>query len=129
MTELSFLNKRCTQFGELLYQEKTMNFEQDGLSLHYRLEGEGRPVLLLHGRPTDHRAMVGAFEPIFKERAGWQRIYVDLPGMGKTTGGRWLAGNDDVVDLLLNFMDALWGERPFLVAGLSNGGYLARGIF
>ena len=105
-----------------------MNFEQDGLSLHYRLEGEGRPVLLLHGRPTDHRAMVGAFEPIFKERAGWQRIYVDLPGMGKTTGGRWLAGNDDVVDLLLNFMDALWGERPFLVAGFSYGGYLARGI-
>ncbi|WP_420628210.1 alpha/beta fold hydrolase [Candidatus Leptofilum sp.] len=105
-----------------------MKFHLKDLSLHYRVEGEGVPILLLHGRPTDHEAMVGAFEPIFSERTGYRRIYVDLPGMGRTSGGSWLMGNDDVVDVLLQFMDSLVGERPFLIAGFSYGGYIARGI-
>lgn len=105
-----------------------MRYQLKDLSLHYRVEGEGMPILLLHGRPTDHRSMVGAFEPLFKNRPGWQRIYVDLPGMGDTTGGSWLNSNDDVVDVLLQFMDDLWGERPFLLVGFSYGGYISRGI-
>ncbi|MCA9964948.1 MAG: alpha/beta hydrolase, partial [Anaerolineales bacterium] len=78
-----------------------MNFQLDDLSMHYKVIGEGMPVLMLHGRPTDHAASMGAFEPVFRERTGWQRIYVDLPGMGLTTGGSWINGNDDVVDVLL----------------------------
>ena len=105
-----------------------MYFQLDNLSLFYHVEGDGMPVLLLHGRPTDHEAMVGAFEPIFRERSGYQRIYVDMPGMGRTTGGSWLMGNEDVVDVLIRLMDSLVGERPFLIAGFSYGGYIARGI-
>ena len=105
-----------------------MNFQLDDLSMHYKVIGEGMPVLMLHGRPTDHEASMGAFEPVFRERTGWQRVYVDLPGMGLTTGGSWVNGNDDVVDVLLAFVAEMWGKRPFLLTGFSYGGYIARGI-
>ena len=39
--------------------------------------GEGRPVLMLHGWPGDHRFMVHHFEPIFDARPVWRRIYPD----------------------------------------------------
>ena len=58
-----------------------MSFQLNDLNLNYRIIGEGVPILMLHGRPTDHESMMGAFEPIFREREGWQRVYVDLPGM------------------------------------------------
>ncbi len=62
----------------------------DRITISYEVRGEGRPLLALHGWPLDHRAMVGAFEPIFAKRKGWKRIYPDLPGMGKTKGAEGL---------------------------------------
>ena len=105
-----------------------MIFKYRDLHMFYRTEGEGTPILFLHGWPTDHQIMVGAFEPIFRERAGYERIYVDLPGMGETTGGSWLDGNDGVLEVLVEFVQEVIGKRPFLLAGLSYGGYLARGL-
>ncbi|WP_420644633.1 alpha/beta fold hydrolase [Candidatus Leptofilum sp.] len=105
-----------------------MKFHLKDLSLHYCVEGEGVPVLMLHGRPTDHEAMVAAFEPIYGTRTGFQRIYVDLPGMGLTRGGSWINSNDDVLEVMLAFVNEVIGERPFLLTGFSYGGYIARGI-
>ena len=105
-----------------------MKFQLKDLSMHYRIEGSGLPVLMLHGRPTDHEAMVAAFEPIFEARTGFQRIYVDLPGMGLSHGGSWICSNDDVLAVMLAFVDEVVGERPFLLIGFSYGGYIARGI-
>ncbi len=83
---------------------------------------------MLHGRPNDHHVMKTAFEPIFSQREGWQRIYLDLPGMGKTKGGSWLNGNEDVLDVVVQFMDDLFPQQRFLVIGFSYGGYIARGL-
>ena len=105
-----------------------MIYEFKDLKLHYKVEGEGVPIVMLHGRPTDHHAMVGAFEPIFAGKIGWQRIYVDLPGMGATTGGSWIKGNEEIIEVLINFIDAILGERQFALAGFSYGGYLTRGL-
>lgn len=105
-----------------------MEYKLRDLTIPYQVIGEGQPVLMLHGRPTDHRAMVGAFEPIFSQRDGWKRIYLDLPGMGESTGGSWIRGNDDVLDVLVQFMDDLFPQERFVVAGFSYGGYLARGL-
>jgi pimeloyl-ACP methyl ester carboxylesterase len=41
--------------------------------------GEGRPVILLHGWSGNHRHIMSDSEPIFQQRTGWQRIYLDLP--------------------------------------------------
>lgn len=105
-----------------------MEYKLDDLTMYYEVYGEGQPVLILHGWPADHNMMVTALEPIFRERQGWQRVYVDLPGMGQTTGGSWLAGNHDVLDVLVQFMDEVFPGERFLVVGLSYGGYMARGV-
>lgn len=90
--------------------------------------GEGRPIVLLHGRPADHRLMTVAFEPIFEDRPGWRRIYPDLPGMGRTPGADWIRSLDDVLDLLEAFLDAVVPGQGFALAGASYGGHLALGL-
>jgi pimeloyl-ACP methyl ester carboxylesterase len=96
--------------------------------IHYKIFGEGKPIVSLHGFTLDHRSMVGGLEPIFKQRGGWQRIYLDLPGHGKTPGREWIKSSDDVLDLLVGFIDQIIPDKQYLVAGLSYGGYLAQGL-
>jgi len=98
------------------------------VEIHFRSVGSGVPIVFLHGNPADHRSMMSAFEPIFELHTEWQRIYVDLPGLGQTPGPDWINSNDQVLDVLLSFIDTVIPERRFLVAGESYGGYLARGI-
>lgn len=99
-----------------------------GSPIHYHEVGEGRPVLMLHGWPTDRRSMSHPLEPIFRERTGWRRIYVDLPGFGESPGPDWITSQDDMLDATLEFLDAVCGRERFVVVGASYGGYLARGI-
>ena len=123
---MSTPNHQSMQTEEV--EKEAMWYELDDLKMYYEVHGEGQLVLILHGSPSDHNMMVSAFEPIFAERSGYQRIYVDLPGMGETTGGSWLTSNEDVVDVLVQFMDETFPEERFLLIGLSYGGYLARGL-
>lgn len=120
--------QRCVSYIFRQRLEIMMKFQLKDLSINYRVEGEGTPVLLLHGRPTDHQAMVAAFEPIFEKHAGWQRVYVDLPGMGDTTGGNWLQSNEDVIEAMNAFVEGVIGKRPFLIVGFSYGGHIGRGL-
>jgi pimeloyl-ACP methyl ester carboxylesterase len=99
-----------------------------GLPVHYVEHGEGRPIVLLHGRPADHRLMTTAFEPIFEARAGWRRIYLDLPGMGETPGADWIRSLDEVLDIVDGAIGAILDGTPFALAGASYGGYLALGL-
>jgi len=105
-----------------------MECRLDRITVHYEVRGGGRPFLALHGWPLDHRAMVGAFEPIFARRQGWKRVYPDLPGMGKTEGPEWLVTQDQVLDVLIEFIERVIRSERFTVAGLSYGGLLAQGL-
>lgn len=72
------------------------------IPVHYLDEGgEGRPVLMLHGVPADHRLMHHHLESIFEGRSGWRRLYVDLPGMGQTPGADWIRSQDDMLEVVL----------------------------
>lgn len=97
-------------------------------TVNYEVYGEGRPVLIIHGFSIDHRAMVGCFEPVFENKPGYKRIYIDLPGMGKTKGEAWIQGTDDMLKVVMEFIDEVLPDQNFLLAGQSYGGYLARGI-
>ena len=105
-----------------------MECRLDRITIHYKDRGEGRAFLALHGWPLDHRAVAGAFEPIFEKRHGWRRIYPDLPGMGRTEGPDWLVTQDQVLDVLTDFVDHVIPNGRFVVAGLSYGGLLAQGL-
>ena len=105
--------------------------EVNGVRVHYVAHGPARPevatVVLVHGFPVDHRLMVGAFEPVFAERPGWRRLYIDLPGMGRTEAPD-VASTDDVFQVLRGTVEALVPAGPYVVVGQSYGGYLARGL-
>ncbi len=93
-------------------------------TIYYETHGSGRPIVMLPGIPSDH----GVMEPLFTRRDGWLRIYPDLPGTGRTPGVDRLASNDAILAALLAFIDALIPGQRFVLAGLSFGGYQARGV-
>ena len=106
--------------------------EVDGVRVHYVEHGPPsgggvRTAVLVHGFPVDHRIMTGAFEPVFAERQGWRRVYVDLPGMGRTRAPG-VASTDDVFRILRGAVQALVPDGDYVVVGQSYGGYLARGL-
>jgi pimeloyl-ACP methyl ester carboxylesterase len=98
------------------------------ITLYYETYGEGHPIIMIHGFGPDHHIMTGCMEPIFTDRDGWQRIYFDLPGMGKTQGPDWLVNSDQMLEVVNEFIDKVIPNHPFAIAGLSYGAYLARGI-
>ena len=67
-----------------------MNTTVRGTPIYFESYGDGMPIVALHGFPTDHRSMKGMLEPIFTERTGYKRLYLDLPGMGKSKGAEWI---------------------------------------
>lgn len=98
------------------------------ITMNYEEMGAGRPLLFLHGWACDNRHMLNAFEPLFAERGGWRRIYPDLPGMGKTRAPDWITQQDQMLEIVIEFMDAVAPGERFVVAGTSYGGRLARGV-
>lgn len=105
-----------------------MECNLDKITVNYKIYGEGRPILMLHGYYPDHRLMEGCMEPIFAHRSGWQRIYLDLPGMGETKGKSWINNSDDVLKIVVSFVENVIPNQRFFVVGESYGGYLAQGL-
>ncbi len=100
-----------------------MECKLDNLTIHYQAFGEGKPILLLHGAPLDHRTLLGCMEPIFNNRDGWLRIYPDLPGMGRTKGVNWISSQDQMLGVVLQFIDRVISEQSFTLVGHSYSGF------
>lgn len=98
------------------------------VGIYYESVGEGIPVIMLHGFSPDHRLMSGCMEPIFKKHSGYRRVYLDLPGMGRSQSAEWITNSDHVLDLVLEFIEKIIPGERFLLAGESYGGYLSRGV-
>src|SRR5450631_2678526 len=92
------------------------------IPINYESYGSGLPLILIHGNTPDHRLMKGCMEPLFAQRTGWQRLYFDLPGMGQTPGSEHIKSTDDMLDVVIDFIDAVIPKQPFLIAGTSYGG-------
>ena len=105
-----------------------MECRLDNITLYYEAYGGGKPILMLHGAPLDHRALRECMEPIFMNRDGWLRIYPDLPGMGRTKEGDWITSTDQMLNVILEFIGQVIPEQSFVLVGHSYGAYLARGI-
>ena len=99
-----------------------------GNSIHYEVLGDGSPVVILHGRPGDHRYLMPTLEPIFSAHKGWKRVYVDFPGTAQTRMNERISGNDQVLDVTLDLVNAVIPGEHFALIGHSYGAYIARGI-
>jgi pimeloyl-ACP methyl ester carboxylesterase len=100
----------------------------DFISINFKIIGEGFPIIFLHGWTLDHQVLLRCMEPVFENRSGWKRIYIDLPGMGGSVAQESILNSDDMLKTVLELLDQLIPHEPFLVVGQSYGGYLARGV-
>ncbi len=100
----------------------------NGSPIYYEEYGIGKPILCLHGFSVDHRIMMGCLEPIFQDVSGYRRIYIDLPGMGKSPANPRAKDADSILKTLVEFIKKVIGENNFLISGLSYGGYLSLGV-
>ncbi len=105
-----------------------MKCNMENISINYEVIGSGKPIIMIHGSNVDHRLMSGCMEPLFNNREGYKRIYIDLPGMGKTKGEDWIINSNVMLDVIINFIEKIIPNENFLLAGESYGGYLARAI-
>ncbi len=88
--------------------------------------GYGTPVLFLHGWSVDHRIMLPLDEMVAAHPHPWRRIYVDLPGFGRSAGDNDIAHSDDIAAAIDTFIDDEIGDLPMAVIGSSFGAGLAR---
>jgi pimeloyl-ACP methyl ester carboxylesterase len=103
--------------------------EINGTDIYYETRGSGIPIFIIHGWSVDHKLMSGPMEKFFANKnKGFKRVYIDLPGMGKSSVNPKVRTADDVLDILLRFIDEVIPNTPFLLMGESWGGALCRGI-
>lgn len=105
-----------------------MNITIKDIELHYEIIGEGRPIIFLHGNALDQISMKHTYEPIFQTIDGYRRIYVDLPGMGSSQSSLSINNTDDILEILLTFIQHVAFNEDILLFGHSYGGYLSLGI-
>src|SRR6202171_2908796 len=98
------------------------------ITMTYYEVGSGTPLLVLDGWGYSGRLTRVASEPVYEARAGWRRLYPELPGHGTTPMPSWLQSPDDMLDVLLEFPEAVAPGERFVVTGASWGAYLALGL-
>jgi pimeloyl-ACP methyl ester carboxylesterase/putative sterol carrier protein len=98
------------------------------ITMNYDDAGTGRPILVLDGWGYSGHLTMVVNEPVFGDRTGWRRLYPELPGHGKTPMPDWLQSPDDLLDVLLEFMEAVAPGERFVVKGASFGAHVALGL-
>lgn len=100
-----------------------------GADLYWETFGKGVPLVCIHGSGVDHRSIKSAMEPVCGGLDGFQRIYLDLPGMGQSQTHTGIITSDDMLEMVCQFIDHVLGpDQQFALVGYSYGGYLARGV-
>ena len=87
-------------------------------NINYEVQGEGQPVIFLHGWLTDLESM----RPLTVNLVKKFKVYlVDVVGFGKSDLPNEPLNSNDFGDFLKEFMEKLEIENPVLI-GHSNGG-------
>lgn len=103
-------------------------YEYNNTKMYYETIGEGTPFLLIHGWALDHRFLRAALEPAFaKCKRNFQRIYIDVPGMGISEPGD-IKNADGILEVLISFMNDKYPNTKFCVGGNSFGSHITRGL-
>ncbi|MEU8223836.1 alpha/beta hydrolase [Kribbella sp. NPDC048915] len=96
--------------------------------MYYESFGSGRPVFFLPSWGGDAGEGRDTHEPLFAQRPGWRRVYVDPPGTGRSPAVASITDQDGMLAAIAALIDSLAGGERFALAGTSAGGLHARGI-
>lgn len=89
------------------------------MTMHFRDEGDGTPLVLLHGLGASSRV----FDPLFANREKRRLITVDLPRTARS--GHWASSTPEhIAPALLDFLDKR-KAKTFELFGHSFGGLIA----
>ncbi len=92
--------------------------------IYYEKVGEGIPVLIIPGLFINSKSMKPAIEPVLEPLEKYQRIYIDMPGMGNTPKHSMENTTESMVKILEQFVYEVVGRQPLIILGYSYGGYL-----
>lgn len=95
-----------------------------GTRVHYRDEGQGEPLILLHGIFASLHTWDGWAERL---KSRYRVIRLDLPPFGLTGPASFAYKKEDYLEFINDFTDAL-GIKKYNLAGNSLGGYFAWNI-
>lgn len=102
-------------------------------NIYFEKYGHGIPIIFLHGWMLNHQTLKQTFEPMFLENEHlsrhFQRIYIDLPGMGKSLIENEYLDNTTYLKQIKDFLKNILpnNSKPILV-GHSYGCYISLGI-
>jgi len=96
------------------------------ISLNVVEEGQGTPLLLVHGFPLDHRMWLGQIAGLTDS---YRVIAPDLRGFGQSDVTPGTATMEQHADDLAKLLDTLGVTEPIAFCGLSMGGYIAWQFF
>lgn len=85
------------------------------------------PLVALHGNGVDHRMLLG-LDDVLAASGGWERIYPDLAGFGRTPALDAPGGLPELADWTAAMVRDVVGDRPFALIASSLGGLLARHV-
>ncbi len=98
----------------------------DNLAVNYRMQGKGKPVLLIHGWGDSLTTYNDMSSGLAKK---YQTVALDLPGFGGSQLPKEVWGLDEYCEFISHFLHKLEIIKPYAIIGHSNGGALAiRGL-
>ncbi len=111
------------ELREKYFDEHSELVELDGIKFHYRREGSGQPLVLIHGILSSLHTWDGWVDRLAKNFTIYR---FDLPGFGFSTlpAAREIYTKECLIDLLAGLFETL-GLSEFHIAGNSLGGYIS----
>lgn len=94
--------------------------------MHVHECGSGTPLILLHGFAVDHRMLL-PLDPVIHAAGEWRRLYMDLPGHGRSPATGVVSAEDVVAAVTAQLRERV-DDEPFAILGNSFGGMIARRI-
>ncbi len=84
----------------------------NGQNINYIAEGEGQPLLLLHGWGAE----IDSFAPVTMELSKYRKVYViDFPGFGKSEEPVRSFEVSDFTEIVRAFIETVIGERTDII--------------
>ncbi len=96
--------------------------------MFYESFGSGRPIVFLPGWGGNNGEDQATHEPVFADRSGWRRVYLDPPGTNHRPGDPSITDQDGMLAAIAEDVDEVVGSDQYAVVGTSAGGLHARGL-